>query len=102
MNTPGFQVVTITVLVVDDDADVRRIIVRELEQAGFRVLTAANGDDALAVLARSEVEVQLVLCDLLMPGVDGYQLAARLENEAMLRRRGMIDPAQAISHHFLI
>jgi serine/threonine protein kinase len=73
------QLLPLTVLVVDDDNGVRRFIVRKLEQVGFRVLTAANGEEALTRLEQSEIQVQLVVCDLLMPVLDGYQLAARLE-----------------------
>lgn len=73
------QLLTLTVLVVDDDACVRHFIARELEEVGFRVLTAANGNEALRMLEQSEMEVHLMVCDLLMPVLDGYQLAARLE-----------------------
>jgi serine/threonine protein kinase len=73
------QLLPLTVLVADDDDGVRHFIARELEQGGFRVLTAANGDEALRMLEQSEIEVHLVVCDLLMPVLDGYQLAARLE-----------------------
>jgi two-component system cell cycle response regulator CpdR len=79
VNTPADQLLTLTVLLVDDDEDVRRFIARELEQGGYRVLTAANGDEALAVLEQAGTEVHVVVCDLLMPRLDGYQLAARLE-----------------------
>lgn len=78
MNPPTPQLLTLTVLIVDDDDAVRRIMARELEQAGFRVLTAANGVDALAALEQSGVDVHLVVCDLLLPHLDGYQLAHRL------------------------
>jgi CheY-like chemotaxis protein len=78
MNTPTPQLPTLTVLVVDDDDGVRSIIARGVEQAGFRVLAAANGDEALTVLEQSGIEVHLVICDLLMPRLDGYQLAHRL------------------------
>jgi CheY-like chemotaxis protein len=78
VDTPAPQLHTLTVLVVDDDDGVRRIIVRELEQGGFRVLTAGNGVEALSVLERSGMEIHLVVSDLLMPQLDGYQLAARL------------------------
>ncbi len=78
MNTPTPQLLKLTVLVVDDDDGVRSIIARGVEQAGFRVLAAANGDEALTVLEQSGIEVHLVLCDLLMPRLDGYQLAHRL------------------------
>ncbi len=78
MNTPTPQLLKLTVLVVDDDDGVRSIIARGVEQAGFRVLAAANGDEALTVLEQSGIEVHLVICDLLMPRLDGYQLAHRL------------------------
>lgn len=78
LNTPAPQLHTLTVLVVEDDDGVRRIIARELEQAGFRVLTAGNGVEALSVLKQSSMEVHLVVSDLLMPQLDGHQLAARL------------------------
>ena len=78
MNAPVPQRLTLTVLVVDDDDGVRRIMARELEQAGYRVLTARNGAEALTVLEQPGIEVHLIVCDLLMPGLDGYQLADRL------------------------
>jgi two-component system cell cycle sensor histidine kinase/response regulator CckA len=67
------------VLVVDDDDGVRQIMARQLEQAGYRVLTAGNGVEAWSVLEQTGIDVHLVLCDLLMPQLDGYQLADRLE-----------------------
>ncbi|HET6797079.1 MAG TPA: response regulator [Gemmatimonadales bacterium] len=75
---PSPQLHTLTVLVVDDDDGVRRTIARQLEQGGFRVLSAWNGVEALAVLEQPGVEVHLVVTDLLMPQLDGYQLADRL------------------------
>jgi CheY-like chemotaxis protein len=69
---------TLTVLVVDDDDGVRRIMARQLEQAGYHVLTADNGVEALTVLEQTGIDVHLVLCDLLMPKLDGYQLGDRL------------------------
>jgi CheY-like chemotaxis protein len=78
LDTPAPQFDTLTVLVVDDDHDVRCIIARQLEQGGFRVLTAGNGVEALSVLEQSAIGVHLVVIDLLMPQLDGYQLAACL------------------------
>jgi CheY-like chemotaxis protein len=78
VNAPAPQLLTLTVLVVDDDDGVRHIIARQLEQAGYHVLTAANGVEALTVLEQSGIEVHLVVCDLLMPRLDGYQLATCL------------------------
>ena len=78
MNTPAPQLLTLTVLVVDDDDVVHRIMARKLEQAGYRVLTAADGEEALTVLEQSDIEVHLVVCDLLMPRLDGFEFAERL------------------------
>ena len=78
MNAPDPQLLTLTVLVVDDDDGVRSIMARQLEQAGYHVLTASDGVEALTVLKQSGIKVDLVVCDLLMPRLDGYQLASRL------------------------
>jgi two-component system, cell cycle sensor histidine kinase and response regulator CckA len=67
-----------TLLVVDDEDAVRQIIARELKQEGYQVLTAADGQEALDVMEQSGIGVHLVVCDLVMPRLDGYQLASRL------------------------
>lgn len=64
------------VLVVEDDELVRSGLAVNLERDGYRVSTAANGDEALAVLARENVD--LVLTDMVMDGVDGLELIRRL------------------------
>jgi two-component system cell cycle sensor histidine kinase/response regulator CckA len=66
-----------TVLVVDDEAAVRAVAARSLKQAGFRVLQAADGADALELVGRHGPP-QLVLTDLLMPGIGGAELVRRL------------------------
>ena len=78
MDPPAPELLTLTVLVVDDNDGVRHIIARELKQEGYRVLTAADGEQALTVIEQSGIEVHLVVCDLLMPRLDGYELASRL------------------------
>jgi PAS domain S-box-containing protein len=66
-----------TVLVVDDDADVRATAASALRVLGYRVLEAGNGHAALATLAR-EADVGLLLADLILPGgMPGAELAAR-------------------------
>jgi len=60
------------VLVVDDDADVVRHIVRSLTAAGCSVATAASGPEAMRHLERESVDV--VVTDVLMPGMSGFQL----------------------------
>jgi CheY-like chemotaxis protein len=68
---------TATILVVDDVAAVRHLARRTLEVAGYRVLEAGDGIEALACLVRSPV-VDLVITDVRMPNMDGWELAARL------------------------
>jgi len=65
------------VLVVDDDPDIRELIQINLEAAGYRVVTAANGQEALD-LVKSEVPDAMFL-DLMMPGVDGWAVLEELK-----------------------
>jgi signal transduction histidine kinase len=68
-----------TILVVDDSADARALLGRMLEEAGARVLTAADGAQGTAV-ARS-VRPDVIVLDLLMPGLDGWQVLERLRGD---------------------
>jgi CheY-like chemotaxis protein len=64
------------VLVVDDDPDVRETIVNLLEPAGFTVIDAANGRQALDILDRDPT-VQILFTDVMMPGISGITLARK-------------------------
>jgi len=61
-----------TVLVVDDEAIVRDVVVRYLERDGYRTLEAANGDEAVRLLA--EESPALVVLDVMLPGRDGLDV----------------------------
>ena len=65
-----------TVLAVDDQPQNLRLLDAVLSPRGYRVLTAATGDDALAMLASEDVD--LVLLDVVMPGMDGYEVCQRI------------------------
>jgi PAS domain S-box-containing protein len=67
-----------TVLVVEDEEALRRLAERSLERAGYTVLTAAGGAEALALLERHEGRVALVVTDVIMPGMSGRELATRV------------------------
>jgi CheY-like chemotaxis protein len=60
-----------TIMVVDDDADVRDAVARLLEKNGYLVLPAGNGQEALDVLHESTVLPSLILLDIMMPIMDG-------------------------------
>jgi DNA-binding response OmpR family regulator len=66
-----------TVLVVDDEDSLREFAAKLIEKRGYEVLTAANGNDALAVL-KSGVGIDLVVLDVVMPGLDGLQTLAQM------------------------
>ena len=67
-----------TVLVVDDQPLVRDLTARLLQRSGYRVIKANGGDEALAMAARYEGPLHLLLTDFLMPGMSGHELARRL------------------------
>jgi PAS domain S-box-containing protein len=73
-----------SVLVVEDDADSRKLLRRMIEERGLHVVEAENGRAALAVLAR--ITPQLVLLDLMMPEMDGFEVVARMREVEAWRR----------------
>jgi DNA-binding response OmpR family regulator len=70
------------VLVVDDDPDSRSLLEMALSSAGYRVLSASNGAEGLAVARR--VHPAVILLDLMMPIMDGYAFRAAQLREAEL------------------
>lgn len=71
-----------TVVVVDDDRQIRGFIKMVLELEGFRVLTAADGESALAVFETESPD--LMLLDIMMPGMDGYTVCRRVRQFSQL------------------
>ena len=67
-----------TILVVDDTREIREVVRRVLSFAGYQVLTAEHGDDALRVLHDHDGRVDLLLTDVVMPGLTGRELANRV------------------------
>jgi DNA-binding NtrC family response regulator len=64
------------VLVVEDDVLIRMPIAQYLRDCGYRVIEAANADEAMAVLLHEETNVDVIFSDIEMPGsVDGFELA---------------------------
>jgi len=64
------------ILLVDDEEGYRELIARVLTKAGYEVLQAGDGIEALSLLENSKVD--LVISDILMPALNGYALVARL------------------------
>ncbi len=74
-----------TILLAEDNIDVRNLAVRVLEKGGYKVLVAADGDEAVEVFKEHEDEVDLVMLDLVMP-----RLGGREAGELIRRIRGGI------------
>ena len=76
-----------TVLVVDDEEALRDFAAKLIERSGYRVRTAGDGAEALAVLTE-ESRIDLMVLDVMMPGLDGLQtlvlLTAQSEDEQIL------------------
>lgn len=68
-----------TILIIDDDPSVRKVAQFRLERGGYRVLTAADGEDGLQ-LAKTE-RPHAILLDILMPRMDGREVLRRLKSD---------------------
>ena len=68
---------------VDDSITVRRVTQRLLERNGMRVLTAKDGVDAMSLL--QEHQPDIILLDIEMPRMDGYEVAANVRNDPRLK-----------------
>jgi CheY-like chemotaxis protein len=67
-----------SVLVVEDEPTVRQLVVKALERQGYRALSAATPGEALERFGSSEARLDLLVTDVLMPGMSGRELAEKL------------------------
>jgi two-component system phosphate regulon response regulator PhoB len=67
----------INILVVDDEEDVVEVVSHFLEQEGFSVLTAHDGEEALR---KTTPDIDLIILDIMLPGLDGYEVCRRLRS----------------------
>lgn len=67
----------ITILCVEDEIDIRSLLVEEISEAGFSTLEAGNGKEALALIISKWPDI--VVCDITMPEMDGHQLFAEIQ-----------------------
>jgi len=79
---------TIKVLVIDDSNTIRRSAELFLRQAGYDVILAEDGFDALAKI--SDYKPQIIFVDIMMPRLDGYQTCALIKQNALLRSTPVI------------
>lgn len=68
-----------TILVVEDQAELRSLVIEILEEQQYRVLSAPNGEAALAVASNLKEWIELLITDVIMPGISGKELADRMQ-----------------------
>jgi PAS domain S-box-containing protein len=66
------------VLLVEDDSDVRAVSEQILNQFGYKVLQAANGNEALQIISKSKNKIDIIITDVVMPGMGGKELVDKL------------------------
>jgi two-component system cell cycle sensor histidine kinase/response regulator CckA len=86
------------ILLVEDEERYRELIARVLTKAGYEVLQAADGLEALSTLEKSKID--LVISDILMPNLNGYALVARLRAKwptmPVILTTGFLPPAKTM------
>jgi PleD family two-component response regulator len=85
------------ILIVDDDRPSRQLLEVMLMPEGFLLLTAASGEEALAIVAQQSPD--LILLDAMMPRMDGYQVAARIKGNLATRNIPVIMVTGQDDHH---
>lgn len=84
-----------SILVVEDDSTLNKLICAKLKQEGFKTHTAGHGEEALRILG--EEHIDLIITDVMMPGLDGYELTRELREASytvpvlMVTAKNMMD-----------
>lgn len=76
------------ILVVDDEEDIRELVTYNLSKAGYSVMTAGTGEDALRLVA--ENKPMLLVLDIMLPGIDGLEVCRRLKSDATLSKTPIV------------
>jgi two-component system OmpR family response regulator len=71
-------------LIVEDDGEMRALVARLLREAGFRVSTARDGREMFEIMAEATVPPDLVVLDVMLPGVSGFDLCRRLRAQSQV------------------
>jgi len=72
---------TETMLIVEDEHSIRELVVKVLQPLGYNLLTAADGKEALRISADFEGDIPLLLTDVIMPGLNGREVAEAIEKD---------------------
>ena len=80
----------LAVWIVEDDEDFRMLMREALQREGFAVREARDGQEALAMLHASQGERYLILLDLMMPGMDGWEFVAEVRRDRRLQSNRIV------------
>ncbi len=70
------------ILVVEDEQTIREFVIINLKRSGYQVLEAGSGEDALKVYQKHADEIRIVLLDIMLPGIDGFEVCRRLRERS--------------------
>lgn len=86
------------ILVVDDEPDIRKVVIFRLKKAGYEVTHADNGQEALEIIRQGQ-PFDLVLLDLVMPLMDGYELCRILKSDERTKQIPVIILSASTMHN---
>jgi DNA-binding response OmpR family regulator len=72
----------VTILLVEDDKFLRELIVRKLSQEDFKIIEATDGEEGLK--KAKEVSPDLILLDLILPGIDGFEVLSKIKEDTKI------------------
>ena len=72
-----------TILIVDDDRAIRRVLTKALERSGYTVLEATGGNEGLQLLERHGEDIDLVVLDVIMPDISGWAVLAAMQERSI-------------------
>ncbi|MFM7088357.1 MAG: response regulator transcription factor [Candidatus Paceibacterota bacterium] len=75
-----------TILVIEDDNFLSSLEAKKLKEKGYEVITAANSDEAFKVISNTKGAVDLVILDLMLPGVDGFEVLRTIRKDEVISR----------------
>ena len=70
------------ILIIEDDKFLRELISRKLSSEGFEIIEAVDGENGLEIL--KEKKADIILLDLILPGIDGFEVLSRLKDDPLL------------------
>ncbi|MCW5687129.1 MAG: response regulator [Pseudolabrys sp.] len=78
------------ILTIDDSKTIRDMLMLTLAEAGFDVIQAVDGQDGLDVLAREQTEVDVIITDINMPRMDGYEVIRNLRRDPTYKSKPIL------------